>query len=398
MLVVLLRRRKVKKTIKDFELDGKRVIIRCDFNVPIENGVITDDTRIVASLRTIKYAIRNNAKVILLSHLGKVKVEEDKKCNSLYPVSVKLSEYLGKDVLFSSDTWSDNLSKMASSLENGDVLLIENTRFQDVPDNKESKCSLELSKYWASLGDIFINDAYGSCHRNHASITGIPKYLPSGVGFLVEKEILKIDSVLLSSSHPFITILGGKKIDDKINLTLSLAEKSDKLLIGGAMSFTFLKAMGYMVGKSIVSEENITFAKDMLDKYGEKVVLPVDFVLEDGTIKDIADFDKDDVGYDIGPKSISLFEKNLEGAKRVILNGPMGLFENSRYAKGTKMLFKYLDKNKIKTIVGGGDSASAVNKLGFSDSFYHVSTGGGATMKYLEDRHLVGIDAIDDVK
>ena len=289
----------MKKTIKDFELDGKRVIIRCDFNVPIENGVITDDTRIVASLRTIKYAIRNNAKVILLSHLGKVKVEEDKKCNSLYPVSVKLSEYLGKDVLFSSDTWSDNLSKMASSLENGDVLLIENTRFQDVPDNKESKCSLELSKYWASLGDIFINDAYGSCHRNHASITGIPKYLPSGVGFLVEKEILKIDSVLLSSSHPFITILGGKKIDDKINLTLSLAEKSDKLLIGGAMSFTFLKAMGYMVGKSIVSEENITFAKDMLDKYGEKVVLPVDFVLEDGTIKDIADFDKDDVGYDI---------------------------------------------------------------------------------------------------
>lgn len=385
----------MKKTIQDFDLDGKKVIIRCDFNVPMNNGKIEDATRIVASLRTIKYALRNNAKVILLSHLGKVKTEEDKTSNSLYPVAEKLSSYLDKQVLFSPDTRSSKLTEMVDDLKDGDVLLIENTRFEDVPDKKETNCDEELSKYWASLGDIFINDAYGTCHRAHASVVGIPKYLPSGVGFLVEKEVQKLDNILKSDTHPFVAVLGGKKVDDKISLTQSLLEKCDKLLIGGAMSFTFLKALGYNTGSSIVSDDYAEFAKEMLSKYEDKIVLPVDFVLETIT-KDIKDFSDGDIGYDIGPKSIKLFEKELDSAKRVIINGPMGLFEDIKYQNGTKSIFKYLDKNKIKTLIGGGDSAAAVNKLGFEDAFYHVSTGGGATIKYIEKGSLVGIDAIED--
>ena len=385
----------MKKTIQDFDLDGKKVIIRCDFNVPMNNGKIEDATRIVASLRTIKYALRNNAKVILLSHLGKVKTEEDKISNSLYPVAEKLSSYLDKQVLFSPDTRSSKLTEMVDNLKDGDVLLIENTRFEDVPDKKETNCDEKLSKYWASLGDIFINDAYGTCHRAHASVVGIPKYLPSGVGFLVEKEVQKLDNILKSDTHPFVAILGGKKVDDKISLTQSLLEKCDKLLIGGAMSFTFLKALGYNTGASIVSDDYVEFAKEMINKYEDKIVLPVDFVLET-TTKDIKDFSDGDIGYDIGSKSIKLFEKELDSARRVIINGPMGLFEDVKYQNGTKSIFKYLDKNKIKTLIGGGDSAAAVNKLGFDDAFYHVSTGGGATIKYIEKGSLVGIDAIED--
>lgn len=385
----------MKKTIQDFDLDGKKVIIRCDFNVPMNNGKIEDATRIVASLRTIKYALRNNAKVILLSHLGKVKTEEDKISNSLYPVAEKLSSYLDKQVLFSPDTRSSKLTEMVDNLKDGDVLLIENTRFEDVPDKKETNCDEKLSKYWASLGDIFINDAYGTCHRAHASVVGIPKYLPSGVGFLVEKEVQKLDNILKSDTHPFVAILGGKKVDDKISLTQSLLEKCDKLLIGGAMSFTFLKALGYNTGSSIVSDDYVEFTKEMINKYEDKIVLPVDFVLET-TTKDIKDFSDGDIGYDIGSKSIKLFEKELDSARRVIINGPMGLFEDVKYQNGTKSIFKYLDKNKIKTLIGGGDSAAAVNKLGFDDAFYHVSTGGGATIKYIEKGSLVGIDAIED--
>lgn len=385
----------MKKTIQDFDLDGKKVIIRCDFNVPMNNGKIEDATRIVASLRTIKYALRNNAKVILLSHLGKVKTEEDKISNSLYPVAEKLSSYLDKQVLFSPDTRSSKLTEMVDNLKDGDVLLIENTRFEDVPGKKETNCDEKLSKYWASLGDIFINDAYGTCHRAHASVVGIPKYLPSGVGFLVEKEVQKLDNILKSDTHPFVAILGGKKVDDKISLTQSLLEKCDKLLIGGAMSFTFLKALGYNTGSSIVSDDYVEFAKEMINKYENKIVLPVDFVLET-TTKDIKDFSDGDIGYDIGSKSIKLFEKELDSARRVIINGPMGLFEDVKYQNGTKSIFKYLDKNKIKTLIGGGDSAAAVNKLGFDDAFYHVSTGGGATIKYIEKGSLVGIDAIED--
>lgn len=391
----------MKKSITDYELKGKKVIIRCDLNVPMTNNVIDDDTRIKASLRTIKYAIRSGAKVILLSHLGKVKTKEDMENNSLYPVSIRLSEYLNKEVLFSKETRSDNLVSMVNNLNEGDVLLIENTRFEDIKGKKESNRDEELSKYWASLGDIFINDAYGSSHRNHASVTGIPKYIDSGVGFLVEKEIKKIDGILKRKTSPFVVILGGKKVDDKITLIESLASSCDKLLIGGAMSFTFLKALGYNTGNSIVSEEHIDFCNKMLDIYKEKIVLPKDFVVLDNDeiiTKEITEFNNKDIGYDIGSKTIKLFEKELIDAKRVIINGPMGLFEDKRFAKGTNKLLKILEKNKIKTLVGGGDTASAVNKLGFADSFYHISTGGGATMKYLEDNTLVGIEAIQDKK
>lgn len=387
----------MKKTIKDFDLNGKKVIIRCDLNVPMKDNVIEDDTRIRSSVRTIKYAISSGAKVILLSHLGKVKTVEDKNSNSLLPVSDRLSRYLEKDVIFSSDTRSDTLTGMVNELKNGDVLLIENTRFEDLDGKKESNCDLELSKYWASLGDIFINDAYGTSHRNHASVTGIPKFLPSGVGFLVEKEIKKIDGVLDDNTHPFVVVLGGKKVDDKIVLIEKLLERCDKLLIGGAMSFTFLKTMGYDTGSSIVSDEHLEFCRRMLELYSEKIVLPVDFVVETG-VKDISEFASNDIGYDIGTKTISLFEKELICAKRVVINGPMGMFEDKRYASGTDKILRVIEKNKIKTVVGGGDTASAVNKLGYGESFYHISTGGGATMKYLEDKILIGIEVIDDAK
>lgn len=390
----------MKKTIKDFELKSKTVIIRCDLNVPMTDGIITDDTRIRSSLRTIKYAINASAKVVLLSHLGKVKKEEDKKDNSLYPVSIKLSEYLNQPVLFSRETNGIKLKDKVRNLKEKEVLLIENTRFEDLNGEKESKCDLELSKYWASLGDIFINDAYGSCHRKHASIVGIPKYLPSGIGFLVEKELKKIDSILNSKAHPFIVILGGKKVEDKITLIEKLLEKCDKLLIGGAMSFTFLKALGYNIGSSIIANEHLSFCTKILKKYPQKILLPKDFKVSKDNInvevKDIENFSDEDVGYDIGPKTIKAFEKELKTAKRVIINGPMGLFEDKRFSDGTKQVFKILEKNKIKTLVGGGDTASAANKLGYSSSFYHISTGGGATLKYIEDGKLIGIEEADN--
>ena len=366
----------MKKTIKDFDLENKRVIIRCDLNVPMKDGVIADFT----------------ATKLLLKNLL------EKKDNSLYPVAFALSNYLKCEVKFSFDTKGKELTEMVNNLKAGEVLLVENTRFEDIEGKKESNCNLNLAKYWASLGDIFINDAYG--HRNHASVTGIPKYLPSGVGFLVEKEIKKLDNILNSSTHPFIVIMGGKKVDDKIVLIERLLEKCDKLLIGGAMSFTFLKAKGYNTGSSIVSEDKVEFAKRMLEKYPNKINLPSDFaVLEDDKviIKDIEEFNNKDIGYDIGNKTLRNFYKDLSGAKRVIINGPMGMFEDNRFTNGTNKLLKYLDKNKIKTLVGGGDTASSVNKLGYQDSFYHVSTGGGATLKYMEDGLLVGIEAIDDV-
>lgn len=387
----------MKKTIKDFDLNGKKVIIRCDLNVPMDNGIILDDTRIRASIKTIRYALNNGASVILLSHLGRVKSEEDRDGNSLYPVATALSNILKKEVLFSFETRGKELTRMANELKEGEILLIENTRFEDINGNKESKCDKRLAKYWASLGDIYINDAYGTSHRDHASVTGIPLYIPSGIGFLVKKEINNIDGLLNSNKHPFVTILGGKKIDDKIKLIESLVNISDKLIIGGAMSFTFFKALGYNTGKSIVSEDNISFCKRILKEYKEKIVLPIDFVCEDGT-KEIDEFDDDDIGYDIGNKTIRLFDRELKDAERVILNGPMGMFEEKKYSNGTRKVFNILGKYKIKTVIGGGDSASAVNNLGFEDMFYHVSTGGGATMKYLEDRKLVGIEVIEDAK
>ena len=389
------------KTIKDYDLNGKRVIIRCDFNVPMKDNIITDDTRILASLKSINYAIDNNAKIILLSHLGKVKSEEDKKNNSLYSVYLKLKELLKTNVYFCEETHGDKLTNMVNNLKDREVLLVQNTRYEDIDSKKESSCDLELSKYWASLGDIFINDAYGTLHRNHASNVGIGKILPNGIGFLVEEEVNKIDGFLEDTSRPFIVIMGGKKVSDKIKVIDNLIKKCDKLLIGGAMSFTFLHVLGYNVNMEYVDNDSISYVKGLLDKYKDKIVLPVDFMvsssLEDANSvnKSLDELEVNDNGYDIGNESIKLFKDNLNGCARVLINGPVGVFENKLYEKGTKEIYQYLKDNNIKVLIGGGDSAASVNKLGFANTFYHVSTGGGATLEYLEGNGLPGLDVIN---
>ena len=389
------------KTIKDYDLNGKRVIIRCDFNVPLKDNIITDDTRILASLKTINYAIDNNAKIILLSHLGKVKSEEDKKNNSLYSIYLKLKELLKTNVYFCEETHGDKLTNMVNNLKVREVLLVQNTRYEDIDSKKESSCDLKLSKYWASLGDIFINDAYGTLHRNHASNVGIGKILPNGIGFLVEEEVNKIDSFLEDTSRPFIVIMGGKKVSDKIKVIDNLIKKCDKLLIGGAMSFTFLHVLGYNVNMEYVDNDSISYVKGLLDKYKDKIVLPVDFMVSsslkdvDSVNKSLDELEVNDNGYDIGNESIKLFKDNLNGCARVLINGPVGVFENKLYEKGTKEIYQYLKDNNIKVLIGGGDSAASVNKLGFANTFYHVSTGGGATLEYLEGNGFPGLDVIN---
>ena len=386
----------MKKTIKDYNYAGKRVIIRCDLNVPIENGKITDDTRIKESLKSINYLIDNNAKVIVLSHLGKIKTEEDKKNNTLYPVYEKLSKYLNTTVYFSKETRGKELEELANNLKEKEVLLVENTRYEDYPNKLESGCDAKLSKYWASLGDIFINDAYGTCHRAHASNVGIAKLLPNAIGFLVEKEVNALDEIMNEKTHPFTVIMGGKKISDKTLVIDNLIKKCDYLLLGGGMCFTFLKALGYNIGLSIVDDENIGYAKRILTEYKNKIVLPLDIVTKDDKIRDITDINKDDIGYDIGPQTIKLFTGVIEDSKRVVVNGPMGVFEEKPFDKGTKSLYEALKKNNIKTLIGGGDSAASVNLLGYNDAFFHISTGGGATLEYLSGNSMPAIDAIQN--
>lgn len=392
------------KSILDYDLKDKRVIIRCDFNVPMKDGKITDDTRIIASLKTINYAINNGAKVILMSHLGKIKTPEDLKNNSLKPVYERLKELLNTNVYFSPDTFSDELTNQVNNLKSGEVLLMENTRYEDLEGKKESNCNKELSKYWASLGDIFINDAYGALHRAHASNVGIAKLLPNGIGFLVIEELSKIDTFLEEPTYPFVVVMGGKKVKDKIKVIDNLITKCDRLLIGGAMSFTFLYTKGYHVNKKYLEEDYVTYCKNLLNKYNEKIVLPKDFVvstsLEDTTSQNklLEDIKENEYGYDIGSSSIELFVNNLKDAKRVLINGPMGVFENPMYQKGTYEIYKVLKDNNIKTLVGGGDSASSVNNLGFENVFYHVSTGGGATLEYLEGTPLPALEVINKKK
>ena len=392
----------MKKTVEDFDLSGKKVIIRCDLNVPIKDGVITDDSRIKASLKTINYVIDKGGSLIILSHLGKVKEESDLEKNNLYPVSVRLSELLGREVMFSDVTRGDKLNKMVSEMNAGDIILVQNTRYEDLNGKKESSCDMELASYWASLGDIFINDAYGTCHRDHASNVGISKLLPNGIGFLVLEEVSKLDSIMNEDSHPFVVIMGGAKVTDKIKVISNLITKCDKLIIGGGMAYTFLKSKGYNIGNSLLDSESIDFCKDIINKYDEKIVLPVDSLVSKSIdsneyrVCDIDNIRDDEMGLDIGPKSIKLFTDNLTGAKRVIINGPLGLFENDNYSNGTKTIFDYIVSNNIKCLVGGGDSLSAVNKLSDPQKFYHVSTGGGATLEYLEGKILPGIGAIDE--
>ena len=390
----------MKKTIRDYDLEGKKVIIRCDFNVPIKDGQIIDDNRIVMALDTINYAINHGAKVILMSHLGRIKEEEDKIKNSLRLVSIRLSELLNKEVLFIPQTRGKILEEAINSLQNGDVLLMENTRFEDVPGKKESGNDIELGKYWASLGDIFINDAFGTAHRSHASNVGIATYLPSGLGFLVENEMNNL-SILNNPEHPFVVILGGSKVADKIGIIENLVTKADKIIIGGGMAYTFLNAKGYDIGKSILDSENIEFCKNILAKYSDKIILPVDNVVvkefsndvSNRTIK-VNEFLKDDIGMDIGVETVSLFSSILENAKVVFWNGPLGVYEFSKYSIGTEKVLEKLIKTNGKTILGGGDIVAAASKLGYKDKVTHASTGGGVTLEFMEGKELPGVVSI----
>lgn len=388
------------KTIKDINIEGKKVIIRCDFNVPIKDGKIIDDTRIKASLKTINYCLEHNAKVILLSHLGRVKEEADLKKNDLAPVANRLSELLDKKVTFVNSTRGQKVEDAISNMKEKDVVLLQNTRYEDLAGKKESSNDPELGKYWASLGDVFINDAFGTIHRAHASNVGIASNLPSAVGFLIESELNAL-SELNDPEHPFIVILGGAKVADKIGVIENLVTKADQILIGGGMAFTFLKAENYEVGNSLVDQESLDFCQKMLKEHPNKIVLPIDANVTkeysndtENEIKDITEFEYNEMGLDIGPKTIELYEKYLKSAKIVVWNGPLGVYEFNKYQTGTKEILKYLVENNIKAILGGGDIVAAAATLGYKDKIYHASTGGGATLEYLEGKKLPGIEVI----
>ena len=377
------------KIITDADVKGKKVLVRVDFNVPRKDNKIVDDNRIVASLKTINYLIDIGARVILLSHLGRIKTEEDKKDNSLEIVANHLASLVTYPVYFTHQTSGEELEACVNNLLDGEVLVVENTRFEDVPKTLESSCDEKLSKYWASLADIFVLDAFGTAHRCHASTYGISKYIPSYAGFLVNDEVSMLDKALREERT---LVLGGAKVEDKIGVINNLIPKSDKVLIGGAMCFTFLKAQGVNVGKSIVSEENIEYATDLLKKYSNKIVLPIDVVTEHG-VKDIDKMSNDDIGFDIGPKTVKLFEENLEGSNLVLWNGPLGKYEDKEYENGTKDIMKYLEKQEFPTILAGGDVTGASSYFGVK--MYYVSTGGGSTLEYLEGKKFKTLERLN---
>ena len=399
----------MKKTIKDVKLEGKKVLIRVDFNVPMKNGVITNDNRIVQALPTIKYAIDNNAKVVLFSHLGRVKTEEDKANNSLAPVAKRLEELLGQKVKFVAATRGKELEDAINNMKEKEVVMFENTRFEDVEGKKESGNNPELGAYWASLGDVFVNDAFGTAHRAHASNVGIASNIKGEAvaGFLMEKEIKFIGDAVDNPVRPFVAILGGAKVSDKISVIENLLNKADKILICGAMAYTFYKAQGWEVGTSKCEDDFVEFAKGLLAKANGKIVLPCDTVVADKFPEDGVEvktatvasnaIPADMMGLDVGPATIKLFAKELEGAKTVVWNGPAGVFEVPEFAIGTNEICKVLaDLKGATTIIGGGDSASAAIKLGYEKKFTHISTGGGASLEYLEGKVLPGVACIND--
>ena len=388
------------KTIKDMNLENKKVLIRCDFNVPMKEGKISDDTRITAALPTIKYCLDQNAKVILFSHLGRVKEESDLAKNNLAPVAKKLEELLGQKVTFVEKTRGEELENAINNMNNKDIILVQNTRYEDLDGKKESKNDSELGAYWASLGDVFVNDAFGTIHRAHASNVGIASHLDSCIGFLIEKELNALKE-LDNPTHPFVVVLGGAKVADKIGVIENLVTKADKILIGGGMAFTFLKAEGYEIGKSLLDEENLEFCKNILKDYKDKIILPVDVAVtteysenEPYKTKDITEMNENEQGLDIGHKTVELFESYLKEASIAVWNGPLGVYEFEKYKKGTDELLKFVVDNNVKIILGGGDIVAAASLAGYKDKVYHASTGGGATLEYLEGKTLPGLEAI----
>ena len=402
-----------KKTVDDINAKGKRVLVRCDFNVPLKNGEITDETRIVAALPTINKLINDGAKVILCSHLGKVK-NGPNEGESLAPVAKRLSEKLGKEVVFVSDynVTGEAATKAVEEMKEGDVVLLQNTRFRGAEETKNGE---EFSKELADLADIYVCDAFGSSHRAHASVAGVTKFIKekggeNAVGYLMEKEIAFLGNAVENPVRPFVAILGGAKVADKLNVISNLLEKCDTLIIGGGMAYTFLKAKGYEIGTSLCDETKLDYCKEMMEKaekLGKKLLLPIDTVctsefpnpIDAEIATEVVDSDKipaDKMGMDIGPKTQALYADAVKTAKTVVWNGPMGVFENPILAKGTIAVAKSLADTDATTIIGGGDSAAAVNQLGFGDKMSHISTGGGASLEFLEGKALPGVMAADD--
>lgn len=394
-----------KKTIRDVEVSDKKVLVRVDFNVPIKDGIIQDDNRIIQALPTIKYLIDNNAKIILCSHLGKVKTEEDKATKSLAPVAKRLKELLNQDVVFIDQTRGEKLETAIDNLNPGEVLMFENTRFEDVDEKKESGCDQELANYWASLVDMVVIDAFGTAHRAHASNVGISNASDIAVsGFLIEKEIDFLNNALTNPKRPFVAIVGGAKVSDKIGVIKQLLTKADYVLIGGGMAYTFLKAQGYNIGDSICELDKLDVANEILSLGKDKIILPIDVKLNnqfanDGDIK-VVSYDQIPDGYqglDIGDQTIELFAKYIKTAKTIVWNGPMGVFEFSNFAKGTNSVCEAIKDNpEAISIIGGGDSAAAAISLGYQDQFSHISTGGGASLEFLEGKDLPGISCLDN--
>ena len=405
-----------KKSVDDFNAKGRRVLVRCDFNVPLKDGVITDETRIVAALPTIKKLINDGAKVILCSHLGKVKEGPNEK-ESLAPVAKRLSEKLGKEVVFVADynVTGEAATAAVNAMKEGDVVLLQNTRFRGKEETKPQDAGEAFAKELADLADDYVCDAFGSAHRAHASVAVVTKYITAkggtnAVGYLMQKEIDFLGNAVENPVRPFVAILGGAKVADKLNVINNLLEKCDTLIIGGGMAFTFLKAKGYEIGNSLVDDEKLDYCKEMIakaDKLGKKLLLPIDTTIAasfpdpiDGPIEvsvvDANAIPADMEGLDIGPKTAELYADAVKSAKTVVWNGPMGVFENPTLAKGTIAVAKALAETDATTIIGGGDSAAAVNQLGFADKMSHISTGGGASLEFLEGKELPGVYAADD--
>lgn len=397
-----------KKSVDDINVKGKKVLVRCDFNVPLKDGKITDENRLVATLPTIQKLIKDGGKVILCSHLGKPKGEPKPEL-SLAPVAVRLSELLGQEVKFAADAnvVGDNAKAAVAAMNDGDVVLLENTRYRA----EETKNGEAFSKELASLADVFVNDAFGTAHRAHCSNVGVTEYVDTAVvGYLMQKEIDFLGNAVNSPERPFVAILGGAKVADKLNVISNLLEKCDTLIIGGGMAYTFLKAKGYEIGKSLVDDSKIDYCKEMMEKaekLGKKLLLPVDTVMiedfpnpidapVDTTVCAADQLDASKEGCDIGPKTVELYSDAVKTAKTVVWNGPMGVFENPTLAAGTKAVAAALAETDAITIIGGGDSAAAVNQLGYGDKMSHISTGGGASLEFLEGKELPGVAAADD--
>jgi phosphoglycerate kinase len=395
-----------KKTIRDIDLKGKKVLVRVDFNVPLKDGKISDENRIVEALPTIKYIVEKGGRAIVFSHLGRVKDETEKASSSLRIVAKRLGEHLSQEVIFVPETRGKVLEDAVNHLKDGQVLMFENTRFEDLDGKKESKNDPELGKYWASLGDVFVNDAFGTAHRAAASNVGIAANIKDSVaGFLLEKEINFIGGTLENPQRPFVAILGGAKVSDKIEVIKNLLQIADKVLIGGGMAFTFFKAMGKEVGKSLLEVDKVDLAKELLLLANGKIELGEDVLTgkafdaqTQSNIRLIDDIPSDEMGLDIGPKTIEIFKSYIKDAKTVVWNGPLGVFEFEQFSLGTKEIATTLAsiKEKATTIIGGGDSAAAVIQLGLSNGFTHISTGGGASLEYLEGKVLPGIQCVDD--